>query len=1370
MNKLETPSRLLRRIEANKEYDNDIPSLPSMRFEDETHLSESGPQDDLSQSSMDSEPMQKGQLSRHKLSTPMTSTPMTSSHTRTVTMREQTQFSTSSQTRFAGSIHSNNSMSMKVSQRRGPDISFDASPIKPPLLSKFNDPRIIEADSPEELDSLPEVAQDSFVEDERNTISRSRASSLGENGDQSKLEYEVSVRSEPQAKVTVRRRPTPAKPTARVPSLSRSVSSDSSTSVHMSEASVEASLPSLPSLPNRTPSPMHELTENMENQTALANSRSSGAAGHDTMNSQSRLPSSEQSAERSKSRSSTSSDDIEHLSVPMTSRLARAGSPMPPSSPFPAMATPTPASRSQQNLPVARTVGERVVRVAPTVQNQAPDEVRDVMTPGREKSKFLNDIVLGRPTFQHPSAKPRGTPYPNREAKHPLSQAWVPASPETTETLTERSARSPQPPSHPASTPGSRSARRSTLSQVIPQSPLVEGVSIHSEISVASSHNLLMPGTRDANRSFDPLMARNADREEINRFGLTLNSYLHNLNTRLAKENKGLASQILILKAQLDNQQPDLTILEEEPLDVPPGDLLSVRYDNGELALTYEAQLIEANEKAEALEQDLEHWKAQGEEMAQELAAAKEDLGSAQVEAKENGRQAEFWKSRLEEVAKESDTVLLQMERKMQGEVDKWKSVAEESLKEVEKLEKEVEKVESSAKTSSGEIIERFRGLERAVEERDDLLKQLRAEGDQNRDDFKQAEERAQQLEEELDILKAELLTKQSQLDALCTVLGEKEADVHRLSRENTAATTSKERLEDALSDAAREEEERRAEIAQLQAVIQNFRSEREREQSRSSLRDRSRHSVTSEDIVLQADIAKLEAENEGLWKETKRLRLELESAGGGPAAKALELEHVLQLEELQAQNQELKERISSLVNDRTEHSFKDHTPVLHRRTLALRTPKTPGSPLRDFSWLNTTAHNTEVYQVVQEELRETQERLMKANQAVDEKLQLLEEQAMDGVSLAAQLQEARLRMSDLQAEANRLSSREERRARFLERARCLKCGKKGFLPVQVSDGELLDKLSGEAIDEMVADLSNAAHDTSRANLDFAQAKLKELETELISERSRLKALRAENDILARESDRFKLDLQRAETSKNNLQHELESTRADSRSHSDAVSQLRREVENLENDRKRLEQRISESTKSVAERQQRLSESEGRCRDLRREISSHQQEIDKLREEVQAANTKLDQAQHDRRKNESTDQYWIETFEALTSSVKRVREEIDSCHRELRTLQTEKENLEVNHGRELTQAQRNVSQAQAQSRVLAEQVDRLKRLRDAHKDECRGLVTQIHYLKNKFSRESRLRAELSYSKQYCMGLLRSLDIVYVSFVIADDLI
>jgi myosin protein heavy chain len=49
--------------------------------------------------------------------------------------------------------------------------------------------------------------------------------------------------------------------------------------------------------------------------------------------------------------------------------------------------------------------------------------------------------------------------------------------------------------------------------------------------------------------------------------------------------------------------------------------------------------------------------------------------------------------------------------------------------------------------------------------------------------------------------------------------------------------------------------------------------------------------------------------------------------------------------------------------------------------------------------------------------------------------------------------------------------------------------------------------------------------------------------------------------------------------------------------------------------------------------------------------------------------------------------------------------------------------------------------------------DMLFALKMQHKQECKGLIVQIKYLKAKFTRESCLRYDLGYQKKYLLTLL-----------------
>jgi predicted nucleic acid-binding Zn-ribbon protein len=73
-------------------------------------------------------------------------------------------------------------------------------------------------------------------------------------------------------------------------------------------------------------------------------------------------------------------------------------------------------------------------------------------------------------------------------------------------------------------------------------------------------------------------------------------------------------------------------------------------------------------------------------------------------------------------------------------------------------------------------------------------------------------------------------------------------------------------------------------------------------------------------------------------------------------------------------------------------------------------------------------------------EINRLQSELDRANDSIDDKLDKLEDAGLGVVGLTKKLEDARARIVILEDEIARLSRREDRRIRRLERARCQKC------------------------------------------------------------------------------------------------------------------------------------------------------------------------------------------------------------------------------------------------------------------------------------------------------------------------------------------
>ena len=94
---------------------------------------------------------------------------------------------------------------------------------------------------------------------------------------------------------------------------------------------------------------------------------------------------------------------------------------------------------------------------------------------------------------------------------------------------------------------------------------------------------------------------------------------------------------------------------------------------------------------------------------------------------------------------------------------------------------------------------------------------------------------------------------------------------------------------------------------------------------------------------------------------------------------------------------------------------------------------------LFQMSWLNNTIADPSSSPLVAE-INQLQYELDRANESIDDKLDRLEDAGLGVVGLTEKLEDARARILSLEAEIARLSRREDRRIRRLERARCQKC------------------------------------------------------------------------------------------------------------------------------------------------------------------------------------------------------------------------------------------------------------------------------------------------------------------------------------------
>ena len=178
--------------------------------------------------------------------------------------------------------------------------------------------------------------------------------------------------------------------------------------------------------------------------------------------------------------------------------------------------------------------------------------------------------------------------------------------------------------------------------------------------------------------------------------------------------------------------------------------------------------------------------------------------------------------------------------------------------------------------------------------------------------------------------------------------------EVDRLADNAEKAAELERQMEDAFQAAEKKMREDEQEIAALKANVKSLERASEKLQERSAMQAGPSQSVVARDA--QAEIEGLEAEVDEANKEIARLRTMIAQS---PARRAIERAKDARIELLEKEREDLLERLKST----KERSFAFNSPArlasgsgmspLHRQLLnmSLKSPKTPGGPLRDVSY-----------------------------------------------------------------------------------------------------------------------------------------------------------------------------------------------------------------------------------------------------------------------------------------------------------------------------------------------------------------------------------------------------------------------------------
>ena len=654
----------------------------------------------------------------------------------------------------------------------------------------------------------------------------------------------------------------------------------------------------------------------------------------------------------------------------------------------PIESSPAPSTRFGNSAFTPKAIPSRVQR-----QDQSPgiDVMNeDPATPFPHKRSFLMNIInstshprLVNPT-PHPRSKPRdsiasigpieSTPASGRfppirvgrgrgRLSHPLTQVHT-FNPQTPSTLSEDTE------TEEVGTPGAN----------------------NSFVSTASSHDLTVH--LRANASFDPVMGLQG--QGVGRFNAgKLNTYLHGLNRRLQEENEILVKTLkqqqeecLVLREKLianentigmsensgsngsfeekdalqtriNELQNTLTTKEEEFLKLQ-ADLKDERDERsrdkerwkdrmaevergvGEIVRDLEIRLREAEGKIEEQGNQVNEENIKYQTLVDECTELREKIALAEEELKANDGRDKDVRTLLEEksAAQREGRELREQVQRLGAELVDERAQGEDKDKELRLSKVRIDDLQievDAAQVKVNDLEESIHKLEDQLDEYEVELKSLKRCKIDLESSVATAEEKIELLQEQLSNMNDELAESKAELE-------QAEDRLHEHSLNAKRSVEAVRELEEALGEKDGEVEKYLQEIADLRSKVSSFET-RSREMSSVTEVDRTNGSMEA----LQEELC---AANREIGRLTALLT-------HSPAQKALvkaKDERIMALEketeDLLMQLQILKDKsMATIATPKRRVSFSGVSPMYRQlMNMTLRTPRTPGEPLKDVS------------------------------------------------------------------------------------------------------------------------------------------------------------------------------------------------------------------------------------------------------------------------------------------------------------------------------------------------------------------------------------------------------------------------------------
>ncbi|KAK2464002.1 hypothetical protein APHAL10511_003946 [Amanita phalloides] len=929
-------------------------------------------------------------------------------------------------------------------------------------------------------------------------------------------------------------------------------------------------------------------------------------------------------------------------------------------------------------------------------------------------------------------------------------------------------------------------------------------------ISTASSHDLTTH--HRVNTSFDPAMGFGIPGQGVGRFNASkLNTYLHGLNRRLQEENEILMEKLRRAQGEKEGSAEDKTHQS------PSGAFSSAsrrssagRRASGGTVLDDVREDVTAEgwlEEKARLEEEVVRVSEENDELERNL----------ETERKERERDKQRWKDRIAELEQGVEGVVKDLEQKLGESDARAKKAEEERDRDVKDLLHKLDEAQSeqtvvldrAKRAAANQIttlesdlgtakqqLEKALSAEREAHQRSDRLETA----------VQKAQDVAQHLEDVLQDTEDKMVHDQGVIAELSGRIGSLERE---LKREKGRQVDPSRDLPNELDIQALEEELDSAnrEIARLNTVLNQSPARKAVDKAkdmRIEVLEREKEELLERNKALRMTMNEMNASSKvinssgisPIHRHVLSMSIRAPRTPGGP------------LKELSWLNTPSDPSVSPFVVeisrlqrelDRANESIDDKLDKLQDAGLGVvgLTRKLEDARAR------ITTLEDEISRLSRREdhLIHRMERIRchKCHIKIDARAVAYADESSEGTFKP----EAPTRTSEvLHAELRSVNSELENLKKQWEDEKRQLVGEKAALK---DAAERLDAQVKKAREEAKrAFESGRAGDKARVTvegeLENAKRVIADLEDKLKGERANLRALTTEQDKLQRDKGEVLSQLQRTESDMEGVRqqllkmkqenHDLEkelrvNATAEQKArilearvaeNFETIEHLRQERSLLATDHKQLQRRFTELTEQANQLRSKYSVSSTSHEKRRHRLDLYRLEIEDLRRDVSEQADELHRAEREKKRIATEKEDVAKTVASLEADLRRVKKSAEAFGRDLKQLRAEKEDMEESHKHELARLERSKKQAHAQSRLLNEQLESHKdavhraqeQLRDhscaadetqlaalklRHNKECKGLVVQVRYLKTKFTRESSLRTNLCYQKQYLLVLL-----------------